>query len=284
MLLSTFLLALAALSLPPAVSGAAPAPGQPAPGQEVSPQTIEDVEIMRRVLARALEEASGTDAPLVARMTPEAWVGRDDDEPVTAMSLLGGFRQESAASSALGFYLPGAGAFFALEVSLPMVEVAAPEAADEEDGADDLWSRTEREVRARPAAPVAPRETPLRPTAVYLGGLREGRQLALDPAAIRRVEDALLQQLARHGGKLELDPDEAITVAVRLRPGSRRLVELQDRPGDSVDWSAWLAAYGGGQSAERRLVVQVRAGDLGSTTDGSSSLQRLRERARIAQY
>jgi len=240
---------------------------------EVSSRTAEDVEIMRRILV------DGLDAAL-----PDVGGARFGDLASTeafVYTVAGGVAGNSTVQRSHGWYLPQAGALFTFDLRLPVVD-APEEASDDEDVAqeDDVWSRTAREVRSgvdgQSGGGVA------RVTTRGLGFAQEvqQRRKVLDPDAIAKVRDAVLERLARHGSRIEgLGSSDTITVALLLR-GQEGLAYTTDGSAQNV---AWLFDAAAARTAVRHMVIRVPASELASA-NGSVDVDRLRERSLVAVY
>jgi hypothetical protein len=259
--------------------------GAPPASANTSPETAEGVEILRRVLVEALDKA---------------FEEKDKDERGEFRSEQGLFLEGRVTSlwaggrsvqHARAFHMPGAGLFFALDLSLPVIKKERDETGTDQPQ-DDEWERARSELRGTYARDgVALRR-------LYVGDRTEGE---IDPKAIERATDTLLRTLARHVGRIEgLDASETITVALRLSGSDRSWLhewstdephglyslstgEGEDSPrkAESMAFSALVLATGQ-EVRQQNLVVQVGLADL--TAPDLASPEALRRRARINRY
>jgi hypothetical protein len=270
----------------------APVPLQAGAGLATTPQTTpataEGIEILRRVLADALDGAfqgergqervlfNSPGAPGVEGLVTTLWAG------------------QQTVQHARAFHLPGAGLFFALDVSLPVVKKAAEEPGTDPPQ-DDEWERVRREVRGSGS------------------GFRLGGRLQMtsrvvgeiDPKAIEQATDLVLRTLARHVGRIEgLGAHESVTVALRLSGRDRSWLHewSQDdphafepqtfevepdgargegAPAQTRAFSAYVLATGQ-EVRDQNLVLQVTLADLARAA--SATPEELRRAARINRY
>ena len=265
------------------------APPPPSAG-ETSGATAEGTEILRRLLAGALDDAfqdkKKTDA-ITLRQTERL------HGIVTAL-----WTGNQTVEHSRGFHLPDVGLFFSIDANLPVVEkelATAQKGDPEEDPRDDEWERARREVRGDGSATRFRVQLP-RPTT----------ETRIDPAAIERTSDTVLGTLARHAGRVEgLTGGETITVALRLGgrdsgawhdlgeaplAGFHVLGEdepekgLPDEEGDEDGKFSLFSRYviAGTQPARsQNLVIRV---SLSGLSGPDTSVERLRQRAQINLY
>jgi len=254
------------------------------PQDSTTEQAAEDVEIMRRLLVRAIDAtAPGKEEPgkvgfLTGGLTGTAPITGPLTGPLTSFYR---FSSSSVVTHSRGFHAPGTGAIFAIDAQVPLVAVE-PYAADEEEEerADDDWDRVRREVR------TGKTETEGSVFKVQFRGAPTKWQL--DPDAIEDIERAVLETLARHGGRIAgLDEAEDITVALYLHQGAT-VSETGvfgyafDVGSDDEDdgETAWTTLVGRTAPAQR-LILRARVGDVRRAgKDG----RELRERALVSRY
>lgn len=254
-----------------------------APAAQTSPATAEGLEILRRVLADALDGAfegergreqvlfNAPGTPGVDGLVTTLWAGHQTVQHARA------------------FHLPGAGAFFALDVSLPVVKKAAEEPGSDQPQ-DDEWERARRELRGSG------------PGYRVRGLLQVPGQVVgeIDPKAIEQTTDLVLRTLARHVGRIEgLGAHESVTVALRLSGRDRswlhewthdepQTLELEPDGGRGEGARAQTRAFSayvmatGQDVREQNLVLQVALSDL--TRAASAAPEDLRRLARINRY
>jgi hypothetical protein len=251
--------------------------------------TAEGIEILRRLLSESLNKAFARKGESRSISSPSA-----PEDPlvhvnglVTTLWAGGETVQHSRA-----FHLPGAGLFFALDASLPVVVKEARNApTDGDKPKDDEWEQVRREVRGGG-------NTTLR----VFSRRSSAKEAVIDPATVDQVIDLVLRALARHASRVEgLASHETITVALHLSGRGRSFLNTFDtRPsapdGENEDDSeaegngflfdgdlttAYVLASGF-ETGEQRLVIRVTVGDLAGQAE--SAPERLRQRAQINRY
>ena len=276
MLLTSILLVAAVHAQPPAV---------PLP-QQTSTDTAEGLEILRRILVDSLEKTFQAE-----KKEQRVTVNDERVEGIVQLLMTG----HQTVENSRVFHLPDAGVFFALDVALPMV-AKKPAAKDEPAGdapRDDEWEKYRREVRGGGDASL--------PGGTYVLGTRaEAVEMEIDPTAVDKLIDTALQALARHTTRIEgLGSQETITLAVKVSGGYGGLTghfwganlfedghgyrfdtTLEDSEEAPKPGELGLAAlprlstvYARSNSSSQNLVLQIRLGDLASTTSGESPLR-----------
>lgn len=248
--------------------------------QQTSADTAEGLEILRRILVDSLEKAFETAEPKDVQARFGAPLGTGHFEGEGLISLLYAGQQTVQLSRV--FHLPGAGVFFALDASLPMVEAKEEPQPAGDAPRDDEWERYRREVRGGGGE-----ELP--------GGIQvwRKRRMELDPTAIDKLIDTALQALARHTARVPgLDAQEKVTLAVRLGGSMHGLwsssapLEGEGEPEVAVRGEApQLFSYAlttTSDAPSRSLVLEIRVGDLQAGLNGPAG--ELRRRARINRY
>lgn len=243
-------------------------------------QAAEDVEIMRRLLVHAIDEtAPAGDEPGKVRFLTG---GLAEGQPITGpLTSFYSFSNASVVTHSRGFHVPGTGAIFAIDARVPVVAVEPYTAKEDgEERADDDWERIRREVR------TGKTETQAGAFKVQFRGTPT--KWELDPDAIDDIERAVLQTLARHGGRIAaLDEAEDITVALYLHQGTTVSetgvfgyafnVGSDDEDDDETAWTT----LAGRTAPAQRLILRVRVADLlRAGKDG----RELRERAFVSRY
>ena len=218
--------------------------------------SIEDVEIMRRILVQEVAgELRGQEADVLPLLFDS---GADASFLGTSLGL--SLVSSEPVSQSRGFYLPGSGVILTLEVTAPVrpVEPGSDEAAP----GDDPWTRMERQVRGQ----EAPTSNPGRRPGTFMSAVREvnTKRWVIDAEVVDRIEDVLLDTLARHGARIEgLDPGETVTVAVRVSPGAARRPVILGEGGDiDANELGWLATHSVERAPLVHLVVQMRRQDM----------------------
>jgi hypothetical protein len=228
----------------------------------------EDIEVMGRILTKSLraryEKISGTAHPFVSNT-----LGDTGDSSGKHVELaLDSYRYAVAGLDSTpdlnmrGFYVPGSGLLFALDISARTTMV---EESPEKEPQADLWEETEQEVRSGKARVLPVSEEPQ-------------QKRIIDPGAVDMTVDKLLTALAQHGSKVDqLDSDDSITLAIRFRPSQ------------SIVWgsSATLFALGSAatsHAAPQRVIIQVPLATIRDHAGGRKDLETFKQRARITKY
>jgi hypothetical protein len=277
MILSTFLIA-TLLAAPPLQGRTAP----PVHAQ-TSSETAEGVEILRRILIEALDKAFAK--------APEHEKALLFDQGAHVNGLVtrlwaGG----QTVQHARAFHMPGAGLFFALDLSLPVVR-KDPGVATTDEPEDDEWERARRDLRGT----FGPEGLALQRIQV-----RSEEAGEIDPKAIDQATDLVLRSLARHLGRIEgLSPNEVVTVALRLSGDGRNWFHglSEDEPTEyddrrpaqhdeakksrSMAYSAFILSTGA-EVREQNLVLQIAVADL--LRSDSATSEELRRAARLNRY
>lgn len=261
-------------------------------------ETVEGIEILRRLLVEEVEETA-VDADRLKRkrtgqvksgrgsggftLAPEVYVSTDN----LATTFWGSSR---VVKHSRGFHLPGSGAYITLDVELPVSEVEPP-AEDEDPVAqvDDEWERMKRNVRTG-----ADGRTSSSGVGLY-GRLREAHESewTIDPPSIDAVRDAVLRTLARHAPRVQgLGSADSVTVLVHLHgaDGAPWYVyssddeEDPDSNGRVSVLSTWASAVGARRAADQHMVLQVGVSELQRLEPNGGDVSALVQRARINLY
>lgn len=264
--------------------------------QNTSKETAEGVEILRRILVESLDKAFATETKEDQVLLHTSPQGQRFPGLVTKL-----WASADTVEHARAFHLPEVGLFFALDVSLPVVareEKPAPGAAPA--APDDEWERMRREMQG---------DLPEGVRAFTFQRLRVGTAAAeIDPQAIEKLIDLVLQMVARHANRIEgLGTNDTATFTLRLTGKSRTLFEdfapeeggqgvgeglrqglpLPARPigeaGEALpsgSYSAFVLSTGH-DVREQNLVIRVPLGDLAALAESPA---RLRQRAQINLY
>lgn len=261
------------------------APQSDAQPSETTPATVEGMEILRRLVVDGLDrlfepkEQQRVDEPMTLRRN-----GLDTGNFVTTL-----WANESTVQHSRAFHVPEVGLFLTLDAALPVIEREPDPREDEEpDGAtDDEWERARRELRG---------DLNVAGGFYHLRVNEPGKAFEIDPQAIDKLVDGVLQTVARHGTRVEgLGQHDTITVCVRLTGRSRAWLhdvageeEPKDLPkqkdGDEEQtytrsFSAYVLAAPQDVKAQN-LTLRIAVADLA----GQPTLERLRQRARVNRY
>jgi hypothetical protein len=271
-------------------------PLPPVRAQETSEATAEGIEILRRLLAENLEAAfPSEEASLDLRFSHGYTLGTKG----LVTQLMSG---DQVVPHSRGFHLPGEGAFFALDLELPVV--AAQPASAPKDGApdqDDEWERMRRQVRGT----VTSDDEPHAPYSYLLVPAKQ-KPVVIDPAAIDTVVEVALKTLARHAPRIEgLAVQDTLTLALHLSGRFRGMLwhetdgEDEDGEGSTRLPSGVAAGPRGGEASflvygvpdlfsashapELHLVIRVTLSDLAGYSERGGP-ERVLQRARINRY
>lgn len=251
---------------------------------------IEDVEIMRRLLVEAIDDANKSSVNVqLGELSPDStpYFGQGFLGGTTLTTLLG---SSGSVSHSRGFKAPRVGVLFSLDVQVAAKEVEKKAEEEGEQRPDDEWERIKREVAT--GKPERPGADPMTAGGTLLDTFRRAQTRAwtLDSTAIDSVVDAVLATLAHHGARIrDLDADETITVALHLYAQQGVSVPYQIALGDGepapekAGWTRLLSTYGSAYAPPQRVVIQVRAGDLSTSANGGG-LDRLKRTAMIYRY
>jgi hypothetical protein len=216
----------------------------------------EQIEIMRRVLVRALLEKSvdyatnryGSAVDFVARGKK---LGAAYEDLSTTFNTARGL-YSNALVHARGYYLPGQGVVYTVDLYIPVKQVSEPPAE-----VKDAWEEARKEVERGKNAKVVN----------YLMQSRGRTRKILDPDAIEKGEDVLLGTLGKHASKMSKLPDgETITLAIYLKPGTSPFISTKAR-----DW-------------KQHVIIQAPKRELTAYGDRRCSLHDLKKRVRVTRY
>ncbi len=243
-------------------------PAAAPPRQETSPATAEGIEILRRLLVQAVNRE-----PSEPRRLSKSGRFADRYGLVTQLWL------GDTVSHSRGFHVPGLGAFFALDVQVPVVEAetgaeSGGDAPSKEQ--DDEWEKTRREVqRGHDSSGSA--------FQLLVPGDRAKRRVEFDGKEIDRLVEEIVKTLSRHAARVEgLSSQDWITVALHLSADHDPTVWSGFRTFSQDSWTdveksdedepETAVAYAVSQLdlevAQQELVIRVQVGDLGESTDG----------------
>jgi hypothetical protein len=174
-----------------------------------------DIEVMRRVLEKALRAhlapppAADAEGSAETGLAGESWtVGGTSPDAISFVwgpgTILRGLRSQ-------GFFVPGTGAMFVLEVPVPMREI---DAQGMEKPPANLWEETEKEIGRGALVRTSRKEAPV--------------VRVLDSEAVDGVIDRLLATVSSYGGNIEnLRPSERVILFVTF-VGSGRTASGED--------------------------------------------------------
>lgn len=254
-------------------------------------KTAESIDIMRRVIVKSInrelgdyvglseteEESDGSGKATSRVNVAPRPTTRSTGGGFTYVTSAGGFASISGfAGQSRGHYVPGHGAIFSLQVTVPREAVDAEEVAEEKPEADDLWDEAEREASGRPALGGSTR------TWLRSGDEEDAKVYVLDEDALDATITAIIAAVGKHGLKIDgLGADESIIVALDAEGGSVRLPK-QERD-DLTLYSALAYTIATGDD-EQHIVIELAIEDVNRYAGDRIDLDGLKERAKITKY
>ncbi len=264
------------------LAGVGPAAAQDAGSGSVDFDALsEDIEIMRRVLEKALKNHT---KKLIAKS------GEDDDEQVvspeevavldesgntinTALALsyyklaLGNARLPgyTIRTNIEGFLLPGTGVLYTLDVPAVLKEVDPPK--DDRESKDDLWNSVKEDLQESKSNLWRSR------------GIKARKSMTVDEEDLDQTIELLIDTILDYGSRIEqLSAGDSIILAGRLkyRQPVVSTSGLTVRP-----FRAWR---GDTVQSGQRIIVKVPVSAVQAFKDGGISRKTGRERAEITRY
>ena len=235
-----------------------------------------DIEILRRLLIQAVDQTSPEDDGVEVR---SSWPNTLSTSAARQAFNYSFFTNKAgrvahSVGYARGFHMPGLGAVYHMDVTLPVVEVEPPrESESEEDYADDVWRQMEREVQGGDQSNTA--------YSSLLFAVRDANQkhYAIDEDAIEEVRDAVIATVARHGRRIEvLRQDEDIVVSLRITPGHAPMVYTSTNDDEEEGNVSWLTGYAALSAEPVNVVIRLPRVDLDGDPDAA------RRRATVHRY
>jgi len=244
----------------------------------------EDIEIMQRLLGKALSRHYGGNAGRpgdnALNLVPWARSALDptgsktkDDEVALLYAITASqharLLSRSTRFNVTGYYIAGVGALFTFNLPISLREVeSSPEG---EESRNDPWTQTEGEVRGTHHA--GPR----------LLGTWSRKKMTLDETALRESIDVLLEAVGKFGLRIEgLSTGDSIVLAARLE-GAGVVTWTNELWLDKAR-GRYLNALGIGASGAYRVTVRIPVSAIREFEDGDSDLRTLRQRSEITRY
>lgn len=236
----------------------------------------EDIEIMQRIIDRALQQYFAGDEPKVQLLEQlfEKRAGKKGKSRKAKHAMSGYYDAVQAYSLAssrstqfhiVGYYIPGTGVLYTLDLPTDTKEVDVQEGEDEL----DLWQEIEGRLRGgRADAPS------------YVQEAKCERHTVVDNEALDRTVALLVQTIGEYGSRIEqLSMGESITLAARVR--ARNLTRYV--------MPLLATSYGLlGQNAQdlrsHRVIVNVPVRAIRDFESGRIDVATLNERAEITKY
>lgn len=264
-------------------------------------KTAQTIDIMRRVLARSISRelnelyasededegqedekesktvsVGGGGSGVVSIAPRSSGVGWSNlsTSPFIYSSVSGYSSLNYSTSNTRGFRIPGQGAIFTLDVSVPAKPVETTDEVEEEKAdADDDWEQASNEASGRPANAYKLYSQLLLSTGEKL----KQTVLVIEPEAVDAVINAVVKSVASHGLKIKgLDDDDSIVVAMQLE-GNRII-------GSSGETNRLFFTSTSSGSARQRVIIEIDCSVLGRYADGRIDLDAVRSRAKITTY
>ena len=264
-------------------------------------KTAQTIDIMRRVLAKSIsrelnelyaseDEDEGQEdekesktvsvggggsgvVSIAPRSSGVGW-STSSTSPFIYSSVSGYSSLNSSTSNTRGFRIPGQGAIFTLDVSVPAKPVeTTDEVEDEKADADDDWEQASNEASGRLANAYKLYGQVLRSS----GEKVKQTVLVIEPEAVDAVINAVVKSVASHGLKIKgLDDDDSMVVAMQLE--GNRIIS------SSGETNRLFFTSTSSGSAQQRVIIEIDCSVLGRYADGRIDLDAVRSRAKITSY
>ncbi len=269
---------IAALVLP--IHAAVMQDSTPAERGDEFESVTEDIEIMKRVLAKALDEhfaaLSGTDRkseqPDNAESPAESGSPVDRIADVLHRAYRAGNRglwANSYYTRALnieGYYAPGVGVIFTLNLPVGIKYADLPEAKP--DPARDEWDEIEDVVR-----------NPKSVSDLLVRANTRTKRPIVDRDDLDRSIEVLLNTIGRYGSRIERlqEKAEPIIIAARVNPVRWQVASAELKVAHNY-------LFAGGPATAHRLVIRISADAMRLYKGGGLDGGKLRERAEVTFY
>ncbi len=249
-------------------------------GEEIDVRAIaEDIEIMERIIGKALAKHFADAAKKADESEPENITAVLEDssrvataEAFYALTLASGARQARRSDFKVeGFYVPGVGAMFTLNLPTLLEEVDPPKEEDKSTG--DLWTEAEDELRGKASASawlVRSRSTQA-----------HRRKYAVDQEDLDSHLDTLFRTIGKYGSRIEqLGAGDAIVLAIRVkgRTPTGKGVNL------ATSYRHLLFTSTGSRTTSDRVVVRIPMSAVKTYESGRSGLRDIKQASDVAQY
>lgn len=242
------------------------------------------MDIMRRVIVKSInrdmnEHFSDENDKLTSTVTTRETapgVPLPSESFAIATSLYGRLATNSFAGDSRGYYIPGHGAVFSLEVTVPLIEAEPEETEDIEkpEKVDDLWTEATDEAEGRTSAfgrAVV--------SGTYLFNETKQTEWMINPEGVDLVINAVCATVAKHGKKIDdLQDDESVIVVLNVNPG-QAVSTTGDTGAYRLFYSYSFAA--GGSDETQQIVIEVTVEDLDRYAGDRIDLDGLKSRATI---
>ena len=239
----------------------------------------EDIEVMERIIGKALAKHFADAAKKADESDPEkiADVLQDPSRVATAeafytLNLASGLRQSRRSDfNVEGFYVPGVGAMFTLNLPTLLEEVDPPKEEDKSTG--DLWTEAEDELRGKASGAAWSTRTQFTKA--------RRRKYAVDQEDLDRHLDTLFRTIGKYGSRIEqLGAGDAIVLAIRVKG------RMPTGKGSSLTTSyrQLLFTSTGSRTTGDRVVVRIPMSAVKTYESGRSGLSDIKQASDVAQY
>lgn len=238
----------------------------------------EDIEIMERIIAKALAKHFADAAKATDESDPESITAVLESSRVQtaeafyALTLASGARQTRRSDfNVEGFYVPGVGAMFTLNLPTLLEEVDPPKEEDKSTG--DLWTEAEDELRGKTSGAPWGVRTPFKKA--------RRRKYAVDQEDLDSHLDTLFRTIGKYGSRIEqLGAGDAIVLAIRIkgRTPTGKGVNL------AGSYRQLLFTSTGSRTTSDRVVVRIPMSAVKTYESGRSGLRDIKQASDVAQY
>ena len=259
-----------------------PAAAQPArDGEEPTgfAAVAEDIEVMERIIGKALAKHFADAAKKADDSEPENMTAVLEDpsrvataEAFYALTLASGGRQTRRSDfNVEGFYVPGVGAMFTLNLPTLLEEVDPPKEEDKSTG--DLWTEAEDELRGKTSGAAWGVQTPLTKA--------RRRKYAVDQEDLDSHLDTLFRTIGKYGSRIEqLGAGDAIVLAIRVKGRT----PTGKGAGLAGSYRQLLFTSTGSRTTSDRVVVRIPMSAVKTYESGRSGLSDIKQASDVAQY
>jgi hypothetical protein len=243
----------------------------------------EDIEIMQRIIDRTLREH------FAGRRTPGTWFdpsggygvlldgGKDDEKKRSELSYYIALGQLQLAYSnfrhfnVVGYYIPGTGVLFTLDISVPTEQVDVPE---QEESKPDLWKQMEGEVRGLRTVWPSITQTE-KPQKTFI----------VDQDELDDTVEVLIKTVGEYGSRItQLSDSESMILAIKAT-AQVTFFSSGRKTAESLLATTYNLYYRGSHGAPpQRVIVQVPVTAIRDFESRKIALDALKEKVVVTQY
>jgi hypothetical protein len=294
----------------------APAPSSSPAATRQEPQTrstparpadtvAQDVEILRRLLVKSVRggitaEPAAAPSHSLLNLPPDSAIALSGIvQDLYVQNWITALDGGPSVAASNGFHVPGTGAFFTMDISVPLkpVPAAGQTPATKGQGATDEWADMKREVQgggAKSSSVVGLYVPQIASNPAYVK-FSGSVGFALDEDAIERAVERVLETLAKYGARIEgLETGESITVCLHVT-GSGAGSEHWPLITGSTDSAGQIDLFRVGQpfynlepqtasGPERRVVIQLGKLPLEQLAARGANASEAKARALVHSY